>query len=101
MSEDLQQSTVAPQPTGPQLTIQDLALALQTIQVTAQRGAIRADEMSAVGTLHDKIFAFLKASGAFDAPATTPALATTDAPESADSAESTPGETDNGTESSN
>jgi hypothetical protein len=83
MSDDLQQTPAESQPANPQLTIQDLALALQTIQVTAQRGAIRADEMSAVGLLHDKLLAFLKASGAFNTPAET---------ETTDSAEQTQGE---------
>ena len=91
MSDDLQQSQPeVQQPAGPQLTLQDLGLALQTIQVTAQRGAIRADEMSAVGALHDKLLAFLQASGALN----TPAESVTD------SAEPTQGE-ENGTESSN
>lgn len=78
MAEELQQTPEVEQPAGPQLTLQDLTLALQTIQVTAQRGAIRADEMSAVGALHDKLFAFLTAQGAL-APAQAPAPATPDA----------------------
>jgi hypothetical protein len=80
MSEEIQQSpeTQIEQP-APQLTISDLMLALQTIQVTAQRGAIRADEMAAVGGLHDRLFAFLKAQGAIQpAPADSTA---TDAPQ--------------------
>ena len=92
MSDDLQQSQPeVQQPAGPQLTLQDLGLALQTIQVTAQRGAIRADEMSAVGALHDKLLAFLQASGALNTPAESVPT---------DSAEPTQGE-ENGTESSN
>ena len=31
--------------------------------VCAQRGAIRADELSSVGGLHDRLFAFLEAQG--------------------------------------
>ncbi len=54
------------------LTIQDLTTAMQVIQVTGARGAIRADEMAVVGALYNKIFAFLDAAGAIkrdEAPA--------------------------------
>ena len=51
-------------PAGPSLQITDLVLALQTIQAMAQRGAIRADEMTNVGGLYDRLVAFLVASGA-------------------------------------
>lgn len=67
MSEEIQQEVQ--QPAGPSLTLADLTLALQIIQVTAQRGAIRADEMTATGNLHDKLFAFLEAQGAIQRPA--------------------------------
>jgi len=70
MSEDtIQDATIsqtqeAPAaPTGPSLQLTDLVLALQTIQASAQRGAVRADEMSTVGGLHDRLFAFLEAQG--------------------------------------
>lgn len=61
----------------PNLQLSDLVLALQTIQAVSQRGAIRADEMTVVGGLHDRLFAFLEAQGAItkqqqpDAPANT------------------------------
>lgn len=65
MSE--QTTTSAPEATepvqAPSLTLSDLTLALQTIQIVAQRGAIKAEEMSTVGGLHDRLFAFLKAQG--------------------------------------
>lgn len=61
MSEDTTQTT---QPTAPGLQISDLVMALQTIQAMAQRGAVRADEMSTIGGLHDRLFAFLEAQGA-------------------------------------
>jgi hypothetical protein len=57
-----QTQTEAPQ--APSLQLSDLVLALQTIQAMAQRGAVRADEMSTVGPLHDRLFAFLEAQGA-------------------------------------
>ena len=59
MTDQIQQEQQAPQ-----LTLQDLTLALQTIQVVAQRGAIKAEEMEAVGGLYNRLLTFLQASGA-------------------------------------
>ncbi len=61
------QETAAP---SPGLTIQDLSLALQIVQVATSRGAFKAEELSAVGGLYDRLFAFLKSSGALTTPAT-------------------------------
>jgi hypothetical protein len=47
-----------------------LVLALQTIQAMAQRGAVKAEEMSTIGPLHDRLFAFLEAQGAIQRPQT-------------------------------
>ena len=48
----------APQPTeGLQLT--DLRVMMQILDVVTARGAIRADEMTAVGTLYGKLKAFV------------------------------------------
>jgi hypothetical protein len=62
--------STAPQqaPTG--LTIQDLTLTLQVIQVASSRGAFKADELTAIGGLYDRIFKFLESTGAIT---TTPA----------------------------
>lgn len=63
------------QPTAPaaNLSIQDLLLVAQTIQVVAQRGVFRAEEMTNIGGLYDRIIAFLTASGALKtAEETTP-----------------------------
>jgi hypothetical protein len=49
---------------GPQLTLADLTLVLQTLQAMSQRGAIRIDEMSTIGGLYDRLFSFLEAQGA-------------------------------------
>lgn len=49
---------------APNLTLQDLVLALQTIQVVVQRGALKAEEMSTVGGLYDRLFRFLDSQGA-------------------------------------
>ena len=74
--EQIQDATLAQQeapaqPAGPSLSLQDLVLALQTIQAAAQRGAIKADEMTIVGGLYDRMFAFLESQGVIkkgDAP---------------------------------
>ena len=56
----------------PSLQLQDLVVLLQTLQVTAQRGAIRADEMATVGGVYDRLFAFLEAQGVIPRPAADP-----------------------------
>lgn len=71
--EQIQDATLAqPEaPAAPSLSLQDLVLALQTIQACAQRGAVRADEMTTVGGLYDRMFAFLESQGVIkrgDAP---------------------------------
>ena len=48
----------------PGLTLQDIAAALQVIDVCVQRGAIRGEELSAVGTVRDRFATFLKAAQA-------------------------------------
>lgn len=47
----------------PSLTLQDLTLVTQIIQVGTARGAWRADELSSVGGLYDRVIAFLTAAG--------------------------------------
>ena len=74
--EDVTQTAPAQEATatataGPTLTLDDLNIALQTIQVMAQRGAIRAEEMVVVGGLHDRLLAFLQSQGVLPATATT------------------------------
>ena len=67
MSDETIQSTPTPeaeQPAAPSLQLTDLVLALQFIQAASQRGAVRADELSTIGGLHDRLFAFLEAQGA-------------------------------------
>lgn len=66
MDENQTVEQPAEQPAAPtaNLSIQDLLLVAQTIQVVAQRGVFRAEEMSNVGALYDRIIAFLTASGA-------------------------------------
>lgn len=46
------------------LTLADLTLALQSIQLAASRGAFRAEEFTEIGGCYTRIFSFLEASGA-------------------------------------
>ena len=55
---------------SPSLTLQDLVLVAQIIQLTSQRGAFKAEELEAVGALYNKLITFLQSTGAL-APAPT------------------------------
>ena len=44
------------------LAISDIASLLQIVEVVSQRGAFRAEELSSVGALYDKVKAFVVAS---------------------------------------
>lgn len=64
--------TPTPQQEQPSLNLQDLILVAQIIQVSSQRGAFKADELANVGTLYNKLIAFLQSTGALTpAPANT------------------------------
>lgn len=52
----------------PSLGVQDLLLMLQTIQVITQRGAFRAEELTPIGGLHDRLVAFLTHAGVIRKP---------------------------------
>jgi hypothetical protein len=52
------------QPENPSLALSDLVLLLNLIRASAERGAIRAEEMSEVGAVYQKLVQFLEASGA-------------------------------------
>lgn len=74
MQNDQTQTPAQPETPPPSLQLADLVLVLKLIQATAQRGAIRAEEMAEVGTVHDKLVKFLTAAGALQsAPAPAPA----------------------------
>jgi hypothetical protein len=49
---------------SPNLNISDLVNVLQIIRTCAQRGTFRADEMSSVGGLYDRLQDFLVSTGA-------------------------------------
>lgn len=66
---------------NPNLNIADLVNVLQVMKSCASRGAFRVEEMSAVGGLYDRLYAFLVSTGAVkvatdeqeaQAPADTP-----------------------------
>lgn len=59
------------QPETPSLALSDLVLLLNLIRASAERGAIRAEEMAETGAVYTKLIKFLEASGALR-PATQP-----------------------------
>ena len=63
----------AEQQAAPSLTLQDLVLVAQIIQLTSTRGTFRAEELEQVGGLYNKLVAFLQSTGAL-----TPAAAPTE-----------------------
>jgi hypothetical protein len=64
MSETAAPSTETPTTTEAGLTIQDLSAVLQVIQVASSRGAFKAEELSSVGKVYDRVFQFLDSAGA-------------------------------------
>ena len=61
----------APAPaSGPGLTLGDLRLVARIIQISSERGAIRADEMATVGDLYNRLVQWLNSIQ--PAPAATP-----------------------------
>jgi hypothetical protein len=71
MTDEITQNTdTAPADAGaPQLQLQlkDIVVAAQALQLAAQRGAFRAEEFTEIGGMYDRIFTFLKESGALNA----------------------------------
>lgn len=70
------------------LTLNDLKLMAQVIKVVSARGAIQADEMSAVGNLYNKLAAFITAA--------SPKEETPETPEAPQDEKASEGETTNG-----
>jgi hypothetical protein len=50
------------------LAISDIASLLQIVEVVSQRGAFRAEELSSVGALYDKVKAFIVANTPAEQP---------------------------------
>lgn len=53
-----------PQAEQPSLALADLVVVLNVIRLAAERGALRAEELSPVGAVYDKLVKFLESSGA-------------------------------------
>jgi hypothetical protein len=70
-------NTTIEENTTPSFGINDLLFTMQVYEAVAQRGAFRADELSNVGAVYDRLRAFLIANGALQAPA-QPEPGTTD-----------------------
>lgn len=58
----------AEQVQAPQLGVNDLRLMANILEVVSNRGAIKANEMQAVGTLYNNLMTFLIANGAIQQP---------------------------------
>jgi hypothetical protein len=56
---------------APSLTLQDLVLVAQIIQLTSSRGAFKAEELADVGGLYNKLVTFLQSTGALTPAAPT------------------------------
>lgn len=56
---------------APSLTLQDLVLVAQIIQLTTQRGAFKAEELADIGGLYNKLITFLQSTGALTPAAPT------------------------------
>ena len=52
------------QQSAPSLTLQDLILVAQIIQIATQRGTFKAEELADVGNLYNKLVVFLQSTGA-------------------------------------
>ena len=63
MTEEVNDVTQAEAP-KPELNLNDLAAIRNLIEVVTQRGAFKANELSSVGVLFDKINSFLEAAQA-------------------------------------
>ena len=63
MSEETTQEQTTAE-AQPNLSLQDLLLVVQIVQIATQRGAFRAEELSNIGGLYDRLVTFLNATGA-------------------------------------
>ena len=56
---------------APNLGLQDIVALLNIVDVASRRGTFRAEEMSAIGAVYDKVSVFLKSTGAMQEPEAT------------------------------
>ena len=64
MSEEVKEEATLAPAAGPELTVNDLTSIKQIIDVASQRGSFKPNEMVAVGTIYNKLEAFLSAVAA-------------------------------------
>ena len=62
MSETVYSEQPAPATTAVSLSLNDLKICLQIIDLCSQRGAFKPEEFQAVGTIHQKLRLFLEQS---------------------------------------
>ena len=65
----MDQEIQTPAPEVPSLALADLILLFNLVKAAADRGAVKPEEMTAVGTVYEKLGRFLQASGALNPPA--------------------------------
>lgn len=58
-------------PQKPSITLQDLVMVAQLIQICSNRGAFRAEELQEVGGLYNRLISFLEANNAIARPSNT------------------------------
>lgn len=63
MSEEIQQQETT-QEQSASISLADLTIAVQAIQLGASRGAFRAEEFAQIGTAFERLVGFLEANGA-------------------------------------
>ena len=68
MPTETAESAEAEESQAPALGVNDLKLMANIIEVVSNRGAIKANEMAAVGSLYNNLMNFLVANGAVEVP---------------------------------
>ena len=61
MSEEVKEEAAPEAASGPELTVNDLSAIKQIFDVASQRGAFKPNEMITVGTVYNKLDAFITA----------------------------------------
>lgn len=77
MSDQVTSADEGAEKKNPSLNLADLVNVIQVLKTCAARGAFRADEMSSVGGLYDRLYAFLVSTGAIKLEETDQASAET------------------------
>lgn len=73
MTDTINNQTAEPEePAKPSLNLADLVNVIQVISTCSQRGAFKAEELSSIGGLYDRLHAFLDSTGALKKPEATP-----------------------------